>query len=1114
MKKLILFTFILFGLSMAAQVTISPKAFEVTDEITITVDINSTASDCNRLDSPNKVYLHSGIGDDSNAFGYNVVGNWGQDDGIGLMTSNGDGTYSITLTPSSYYNITTEQQNTATQLGLVFRNESGNQELKDNGCNDFFVDLGSFQLFLNAPNVASTVLNAGESLSIEATSSLTADFTLLANNIVVDTKAQTTTYSNNYTVNETTSFELRISNDTSSDTKSFQAIVKPTVTESPVPDGLLDGININPTDDSKVTLVLYAPGKDFVHLIGDFNNWTIDDAFLMKKDSNKDRFWIELNGLTPQTDHMYQYVVDASIYTADPYSPVVLTESNDQYIDEITYPNLPVYPTGKTNHSVTLLRTGDAPYNWQVPNFVSPDKNDLVVYELLIRDFDKLHSFDAVKSRLDYLQDLGINAIEFMPLNEFDGNESWGYNPSFHMALDKYYGTQNAFKALIDECHLRGMAVIVDVVFNHASGQNPYYRLWNTDNGNYGGTASADSPFFNQEATHSYSVFNDFNHSSQATRDYVKRVSQFWIDEYNIDGYRWDLTKGFTQNCTPSNESCTGSYQQDRVDVLKLYADDQWDIKDNFYVIFEHLGGITEEKEWANYRANEGKGIMLWNILNHEYSNATAKDPASNFKNISYKEKGFDQASSAIGYMESHDEERMMYNNITSTESNGDYKISDLPTSLQRTETAGAFFFTVPGPKMIWQFGELGYDISINEGGRTGNKPILWEYYDDPDRKALYDTWSELIRLKLNQPIFKTTDFTMNTGASNGLKTIHLNLANAAGENIKHITIIGNFGLTAQNINPEFQQTGTWYNLLGRNTPLNVTNTKTPINLEPGTFIIYGDKPFINPEDLDSDGVLNANDQCPNTPFGATVDANGCEVFSLPKNNFRIQISGETCRNSTNGIIDIMAVETLDYSLKINGNDYGEFTNNLIIENLEAGDYELCFTVKDEVDFEMCFNVTVTQPENLSVFSKVSNSKNQVALNMYGSSSYSVTINGVTSQTSDSSINLDLQPGENTIRVSTDKDCQGTYEETIFYGGEMMVYPNPIQNNNILNIYLGDLNNTTGTIEIYSVLGKLIYTESTNSNQLRISTDRFTKGLYLVNVTSGTIQKSFKIIKN
>lgn len=1117
MKKLIHFAFILIGLSLFGQVSITPSAFEITDEITITVDINSIASDCNGFNNPNKVYMHSGIGDDNNAFGYNVIGNWGADDGIGQMTSNGDGTYSITITPSTYYNITTEEQNSATQIGMVFRNESGNQELKASGCNDFFFDLGSFQLFLNAPTNPTTLLNSGESVSIEATSSLIADFTLLANNAVVDTKTQTSTYTHVYTVTETTIFELQITNGSETDSKTFKAIVKPTVTESPLPQGLLDGINLNSTDATKATLVLYAPEKDFVHVIGDFNNWTIDDTYLMKKDSSKDRFWIELTGLTPQTDHMYQYVVDASIYIADPYSPVILTETNDQFIDNITYPDLPAYPTGKTNHSVTLLRTGDPEYNWEVTDFTGPDKNDLVIYELLIRDFDALHSFDAVKNRLDYLQNLGINAIEFMPLNEFDGNESWGYNPSFHMALDKYYGTQNAFKALVDECHKRGMAVIVDVVFNHASGQNPYYRLWNTDNGNYGGTAAIDSPFFNQEAKHSFNVFNDFNHSKQATRDYVKRVSQYWIEEYNIDGYRWDLTKGFTQNCTASDESCTGSYQQDRIDVLKLYADDQWAIKDDFYVIFEHLGGINEEREWANYRINEGKGIMLWNKQSDAYGTATSGNGSANLDNISYKKKGFAQASSSIGYMESHDEERMMYRNITSSESNGSYNVKALKTGLKRTETAGAFFFTVPGPKMIWQFGELGYDISINQNGRTGNKPILWEYFDDPNRKALYNTWAELIRLKTEQPIFRTTNFTLDTNSADGLKTIHLTLDEASGGNIKHITVIGNFGLTARNIDPKFQQTRMWYNLLNRNTPLEVTNPNTTISLEPGTFIVYGDQPFINPEDLDSDGVLNAVDQCPNTVLGATVDANGCAIFSLPKNNFKIQISGETCRNSNNGFIDITAIENLNYTVKITGNEFDSedrFTDKFIKENLKAGDYQICFTVENEPDFEMCFNVTITEPENLSVSSKVSRSKNFVSLDMYGGNAYQITHNGTTTETTDSNINLELQPGKNAIQVKTDKDCQGEYKETFFYGDDILAYPNPIGQNNMLNVFIGNLHNTSASIEIYSVLGKLIYNQNTYSKNIRIDASRFSKGIYILNVKTSSHNRSFKIIKN
>ncbi|MEZ4840534.1 MAG: alpha-amylase family glycosyl hydrolase [Flavobacteriaceae bacterium] len=614
----------------------------------------------------------------------------------------------------------------------------------------------------------------------------------------------------------------------------------PTVVEAPVPTGMLDGINYNTSDNTKVTLVLYAPGKDYVNVIGDFNNWQRDDTnYLLKKDSSKDRFWIELTGLTPQTNHMYQYLVNGTLRIADPYSTSILDENNDQYIDNATYPNLPTYPTGQTSHAVTLLRTGDAAYNWQVTNFQRPAKTDLVIYELLIRDFDALHSFNAVKARLDYLQTLGVNAIELMPVSEFDGNESWGYNPSFHMALDKYYGTPTAFKQFIDECHSRGIAVILDVVYNHATGQNPFYRMWNTDNGGYNGQASTDSPFFNPVATHTYSVFNDFNHSKQATQDYVKRTTQYWINEYKIDGFRWDLTKGFTQNCTDTNETCTGAYQADRVAVLKEYADYQWDVDPNFYIIFEHLGTNTEETEWINYRLNEGKGIMVWGNHNYNYNEATMGwNDDSDFSWISYLNRGWTVPAN-VSYMESHDEERLMYKNLQHGNSSGTYNIKTLSTALDRMELAGAFYFTVPGPKMIWQFGELGYDYSIDYDCRVCNKPIRWDYFNDPDRKALYDKWSKIIQLKKQEDIFRTANFTLDVANTNGLKKIQLTDP-AANPDLKYVTIIGNFGVTTQSINPTFQQTGTWYDLLNNNASITVTNTNSLISLQPGEFKIYG----------------------------------------------------------------------------------------------------------------------------------------------------------------------------------------------------------------------------------------------------------------------------------
>jgi len=759
MKKLLLLTFLLinslaFTQQQNVTFTVVPSTFEETDQITITVSNLNPVTAWGVSD----IYLWAWSLDTNglNSMDSPTNGSWDNSNEAQKLTDNGDDTYSITITPTAFYNRT---------------------------------GIGSIGFLVKAKDGSG------------------------------DKKSQ----DNLVTVGSTT-------------------ITIPTVTEAPVPSGMKDGFNINSTDNTKVTLVLYAPNKDFVNVIGDFNNWQRDDTnYLLNKDSAKDRFWFELTGLTPQTNHMYQYLVDGVLRIADPYSTTILDESNDGFINTTTYPNLPTYPTGLTNHAVTLLRTGDPDFNWQTTNFQPPAKTDLVIYELLIRDFDALHSFDAVKARLDYLQDLGINAIEFMPLNEFDGNESWGYNPSFHMALDKYYGTPTAFKQLIDECHSRGMAVIVDVVYNHASGQHPFYRMWNSSNGGYGGQASADNPFFNPTATHAYSVFNDFNHSQQNTKDYVKRTTQYWIDEYKVDGFRWDLTKGFTQNCTADDENCTGSFQADRVAVLKEYADYQWAIDPDFYIIFEHLGGNTEETEWVNYRLGEGKGIMMWGNHNFNYNEATMgyhDGGKSDFSWISYKNRSWTVPAN-VSYMESHDEERLMYKNLQFGNSSGSYDVTNLPTALDRQELAGAFYFTIPGPKMIWQFGELGYDFSIDENGRVGNKPIKWNYFTEPNRKALYDTWAKLIKLKIQENIFRTANFEMNVANINGLKTIHLT-DDTTNPDLKHITIIGNFGVTTQNINPEFQEIGTWYDLLNNNTSITVSNANAMISLQPGEFRVYG----------------------------------------------------------------------------------------------------------------------------------------------------------------------------------------------------------------------------------------------------------------------------------
>ena len=169
------------------------------------------------------------------------------------------------------------------------------------------------------------------------------------------------------------------------------------------------------------------------------------------------------------------------ISIADPYSELILDSNQDSYIcltQECGFDDLPSYPLNN-KHAASVLDL-ERSFNWEDQNFIKPKKEELIIYELLVRDFDEGKSFSSVIERLDYIQGLGVNAIELMPVNEFDGNESWGYNPSFHMAIDKAYGSPKELKKLINECHKRGIAVILDVVYNHATGQNPYFRLWNT----------------------------------------------------------------------------------------------------------------------------------------------------------------------------------------------------------------------------------------------------------------------------------------------------------------------------------------------------------------------------------------------------------------------------------------------------------------------------------------------------------------------------------------------------------------------------------------------------------------------------------------------------------
>ena len=228
MKHILSSLLFLSSIFVFGQVTITPNPFEVDQSITITVDTNDTGTNCNGLNSPtpNKVYLHSGIGTDSDPWDYSVVGNWGQDDGVGEMTSNGDGTWSITFIPETYYNLTPTQAQNAIKMGMVFRNEEL-QRIRT-GCTDFYFDVGTFQVSLSNPaQNSTTILNSGDDLSISATNiGGNANYVLKSNGTVINSQTEISSYTFTHTnITENQVYSLEVSLNGTTIIKEFMALI-------------------------------------------------------------------------------------------------------------------------------------------------------------------------------------------------------------------------------------------------------------------------------------------------------------------------------------------------------------------------------------------------------------------------------------------------------------------------------------------------------------------------------------------------------------------------------------------------------------------------------------------------------------------------------------------------------------------------------------------------------------------------------------------------------------------------------------------------------------------------------------------------------------------------
>lgn len=808
------------------QVVITQPAFPTSEnEITLIFDLKLAQDNRAKglLGKTTDVYLWSGAGStaDGNAFEFTPQGqtDFTRPFEPGRMTSLGNDRWSIKLTPRSYFGVPAGK--VIKKLGLLLKSGDGRAQTED-----LFVtiyDNSQLRARFVRPAENSFFVDAGQPISILGVASRASQLSLTLDGVTLQSgRGDSLSYQHIPTGEgrRTVIFSAQDGNQVASDTFYFTVAPQPAI--APLPAGMKDGINY--LSETSVLLSLFAPSRKFVHAIGEMTDWLPLPSSLMKRTPDGNRYWIQIDNLTPGKEYAFQYLIDGTITIGDPYADKILDPNNDRFITAATYPQLKAYPA-QASGIVSVFQTAQKPYAWKVPSFQRPKDSELVIYELLVRDFVETRRYTTVADSLPYLKRMGVNALELMPIMEFAGNDSWGYNPIYHFAPDKAYGTKDALKELIDRSHANGIAVILDIVLNQADYENPYVKMyWN------GSQPSADNPYFNQQATHPFNVFFDYNHEQKVTQDYVDRVCEYWLKEYKVDGFRFDLSKGFTQKNSGTNVGAWSAYDDSRVRIWKRIYDKIRSYDPTAYVILEHFADNQEERELANY------GMLVWGNANFDYRRAAAGENRS-FNGLSYQLRNWDKPN-LIGYMESHDEERIMFDLKQTGRVQGSYSIKEEKTALERAKLAAAFFFPIPGPKLLWQFGEYGYDISIDQGGRTSAKPVRWNYLQQTDRRNLLSTYSAIINLRNTYPAFKSTNFTLDVGAM--VKRIQLNSAEG------NAFVIGNFDVQTVVVPAKFSKIGTWYDFFTGQAST-VSDVDQSIVLQPGEFHIFTSTPVATP---------------------------------------------------------------------------------------------------------------------------------------------------------------------------------------------------------------------------------------------------------------------------
>ena len=892
MRKFTLLFSLVFTTMVFAQVTTIPSIIQKGYDGEVTIIFNPNEGNKGMVGA-SKCFAHTGLitsASSNDGDWKNVIDSWRGSSTKGQLTKDGDKWKLVIPNMYEFYGVNKSTE--IKKLAFVFHDgPGGSKEGKTAENTDIFVELAEAGLAVSISTAMPEISKKGDEVTLQCFATEAASLSLMLNGKEVLVQEGTElTYTHTFDAEGDYIFSFTATKGDEVKNITAQTCVVSDPVKAARPVGIDMGIYYDDADPTKVTLATYAASKtapaQHVFVVGDFNDWAISNKYQMKQDGNY--FWLEIGGLTPQQEYAMQYVVvreDGVIKKiSDLYSEKVL-HKDDQWEPSKVNPDLMPYPA-KGDGYVTVIQTAKPKFQWSEAtlNFKRPDKNNLVIYEAWIYDHTVERTIEGMTNRMYYYEDMGINAIELMPVQEFDGNLNWGYSPNHYFAFDKVYGTPEQLKTFIDECHKRGIAVILDMVFNHATGLNPMNKLYPY------GSELKHNPWFNVNAPHGDNVYEDWNHDFEPAHNMFIRVLQYWLTEYKVDGFRLDLSHGLCGTEAGTSVRNIKDYYEKGVKAIAPDA----------YMILEHWGNNCENDRKELIK----EGMLCWDNTTQAYYQTAMgwlKDGDS-FSNAN--RDGY------VSYCESHDEERAFFK--AKEWGDGDLKTDD-QERIGRVPVNMAFLTLLNGPQMFYHFAEFGFDYSKwqNANGQWGKDDSGAAPYGKTgvsndnykmQAKARIETWlgegawrtaafhkvgqAIQLRTRLIPQVFEGNPTKVDIGSGKAVRTIQWG---------SDVFVAGNFSATTEKTVtiPE----GKWYNYYEQK-----EQTETTVTLAPGALMILTGTPQTLPEmqpfyafsrNTDVENVYIP--ELPNQilpPYNVTIYTISGQAVSVQRNVEQVNLNG------------------------------------------------------------------------------------------------------------------------------------------------------------------------------------------------------------------------------